>query len=197
MLDVGCGRGEFLDLLREAGIGARGLDLNHEMVEACRARGLDVVEGDLVGYLAALPDASLGGLIAAQVVEHLEPSYLMRALDVAFHKLRPGSPIVLETINPACWFAFFASYIRDLTHVAAASSRDAAVPADGQRLPARADRLQRAARARWTSSSRSRRPKPQDAPAVADLITTFNANVERLNSLLFTFQDYAAIGERL
>src|SRR6185369_7345906 len=49
--------------------------------------------------------------------EHLEPSYLMRALDVAFHKLRPGSPIVLETINPTCWFAFFSSYIRDLTHV--------------------------------------------------------------------------------
>ena len=52
VLDVGCGRGEFLDLLREAGVGARGLDTNHEMVEVCRARGLDVVEGDLVGYLS-------------------------------------------------------------------------------------------------------------------------------------------------
>ncbi len=68
VLDVGCGRGEFLDLLREAGIGARGLDTNHEMVEVCRARGLDVVEGDLVSYLSSVPDGSLGGLIALQVV---------------------------------------------------------------------------------------------------------------------------------
>src|SRR5262245_24851616 len=91
VLDVGCGRGELLDLFREAGVGARGLDLNHEMVEACRSRGLDAVEGDLLGYLEELPDTSLGGLIAIQVVEHLDPSYLIRALDVAFHKLRPGS----------------------------------------------------------------------------------------------------------
>jgi SAM-dependent methyltransferase len=196
VLDVGCGRGEFLDLLREAGVGARGLDTNHEMIEVCRARGLDVVEGDLVGYLSDLPDASLGGLIAVQVVEHLEASYLMRALDVAYHKLRPGSPIVLETINPASWFAFFSSYIRDLTHqrpihpdtlqyLLTASGFQKARVAFSAPLE-EIDKLQPLAP-----------PKPQDAPAVADLITTFNANVERLNSLLFAFQDYAAIAERL
>ena len=195
VLDVGCGRGEFLDLLHEAGVGARGLDTNHEMVEVCRARGLDVVEGDLVGYLSALPDASLGGLIAVQVVEHLEPSYLMRALDLAYHKLRPGSPIVLETINPASWFAFFSSFIRDLTH----------------QRPIHPDTLQYLLTASGFQKARIdfsapiedldklqplAPPKPQDAPAVADLITTFNANVERLNGLLFAFQDYAAIAER-
>jgi len=196
VIDVGCGRGEFLDLLRDAGVGARGLDTNHEMVEVCRARGLDVVEGDLVGYLSALPDASLGGLIAVQVVEHLEPSYLMRALDVAYHKLRPGSPIVLETINPASWFAFFSSYIRDLTHqrpihpdtlqylLTASGFQKARI--DFSAPLEEIDKLQPLAP-----------PKPQDAPAVADLITTFNANVERLNSLLFAFQDYTAIAERL
>ncbi len=195
VLDVGCGRGEFLDLLREAGVGARGLDTNHEMVEVCRARGLDVVEGDLVGYLSELPDASLGGLIAVQVVEHLEPSYLMRALDIAYYKLRPGSPIVLETINPASWFAFFSSYIRDLTHqrpihpdtlrylLTASGFQKARI--DFSAPIEEIDKLQPLAP-----------PKPQDAPAVADLITTFNANVERLNSLLFAFQDYAAIAER-
>ncbi len=196
VLDVGCGRGEFLDLLREAGVGARGLDTNHEMVEVCRARGLEVVEGDLVGYLSALPDASLGGLIAVQVVEHLEPSYLMRALDLAYHKLRPGSVIVLETINPASWFAFFSSFIRDLTHqrpihpdtlqylLTASGFQKARI--DFSAPIEDVDKLQPLAP-----------PRPQDAPAVADLITTFNANVERLNSLLFAFQDYAAIAERL
>src|SRR5262249_41483255 len=91
VLDVGCGRGEFLDLLASRGIRARGLDLNHEMVEVCRARGLDVAEGDVVSYLHAQPDGSLGGLFAAQVVEHLAPSYLLRFLELACHKLRPGA----------------------------------------------------------------------------------------------------------
>jgi SAM-dependent methyltransferase len=194
VLDVGCGRGEFLDLLREAGIGARGLDTNHEMVEVCRARGLDVVEGDLVGYLSGLPDASLGGLIAVQVVEHLEPSYLMRALDVAYHKLRPGSPIA--TINPASWFAFFSSYIRDLTH-------ERPIHPDTLQYLLTASGFQKA-RIQFSAPLRDidklqplAAPKPEDAPAVSDLITTFNANVERLNSLLFAFQDYTAIAERL
>ena len=89
VLDVGCGRGEFLDLLREHDIGGRGLDLNHEMVEVCRTRGLTADEGDALGYLEGLPDQSLGGLLAAQVVEHLEPGYLMQMLDAAYHKLRP------------------------------------------------------------------------------------------------------------
>ena len=63
-----------------------------------------------------MADGSLGGVFAAQVVEHLEPSYLLRFLELAFHKLKPGGRIVLETLNPACWVAFFESYIRDITH---------------------------------------------------------------------------------
>jgi SAM-dependent methyltransferase len=196
VLDVGCGRGEFLDLMREAGIRARGLDSNHEMVEACRARGLDVVEGDLVSYLSELPDASLGGLIAVQVVEHLEPSYLMRALDVAYHKLRPGSLIVLETINVASWYAFFSSYIRDLTHQRPIhpETLQYLLTASGfQRA-----RIEFSAPLRDTDKLQPLAPpRPEDPPTLADLITTFNANVNVLNSLLFAFQDYAAIAERL
>jgi hypothetical protein len=56
------------------------------------------------------------GLIATQVVEHLKPDYLMRFLETAHQKLAPGATLVLETINPACWTAFFDAYIRDLTH---------------------------------------------------------------------------------
>jgi 2-polyprenyl-3-methyl-5-hydroxy-6-metoxy-1,4-benzoquinol methylase len=117
VLDVGCGRGEFLTLLREQGVSARGIDLNAAMVETSREKGLDVDEADALTYLRAQADGSLGGLFAAQVIEHLDPSYLTQFLDAAFDKLRPGSHIVLETINPGCWFAFFESYIRDVTHV--------------------------------------------------------------------------------
>ena len=192
VLDVGCGRGELLDLLRQAGVPARGLELNHEMAETCRARGLDVAEGDLLSHLQSLPDGALGGLIAIQVAEHLEPDYLMRALDVAYHKLRPGALIVLETINPACWFAFFASYVRDLTHVRPlhpetltyllTASGFSRVRADYRSPYPEADKLQRVAGA--------------TDPLQADLADTVNANTERLNALLFTYMDYAAIGER-
>jgi SAM-dependent methyltransferase len=193
VLDLGCGRGEFLELLREAGIAARGLDLNHEMVEACRARGLDVVEGDALGFVESLPDASLGGIFAAQMVEHLEPGYLMRLLEAAFHKLRPGGTIVLETINVACWAAFFDSYVRDLTHV----------------RPLHPDTLQYLLRASGFRDVRielrSPVPEPQKlqrlttpdlSPGVAEAMATLNENIDKLNARLFTSLDYAAVGRR-
>jgi SAM-dependent methyltransferase len=188
VLDVGCGRGEFLDLLTERGITCRGLDLNREMVEVCRARGLRVDEGDALGFLQSLPDGSLGGLLAAQVVEHLQPDYLLALIDVAYDKLRPGSRIILETINPACWFAFFASYIRDITHV----------------RPLHPDTLtyflQASGFQKVTVRYRAPYPEHEKLQVVAGddaVAQTVNANAEKLNRLLFTYLDYAAIGERL
>ncbi|HEY8549816.1 MAG TPA: methyltransferase domain-containing protein [Vicinamibacterales bacterium] len=188
VLDVGCGRGEFLELLRERGIGGRGLDINHEMVEVCRSRGLDAIEGDAVGYLRSLPDGSLGGLIAAQVVEHLEPDYLLQFLEEAYHKLRPGSAIVLETINPACWFAFFSSYIRDITHV----------------RPLHPDTLSYLLTANGFQqvAVRYSAPYPEDqklrrVPGEGVIADAVNANVDKLNALMFTHLDYAAIGKKL
>jgi SAM-dependent methyltransferase len=194
ILDVGCGRGEFLDLLAARGITARGIDLNHEMAEACRSRGLDVTEADAVGYLSSLPDGSLGGIFSAQVVEHLQPGYLLRFLELAFHKLSPGGRLVLETLNPACWVAFFESYIRDITHV----------------WPLHPDTLKYLVVASGFTTARVefRSPVPDEdrlqpiavaegAPAaVADLAEAFNGNVEKLNARMFTFLDYAVIGDK-
>ena len=192
VLDAGCGRGEFLDLLQARGIRARGLDLNHEMVEVCRGRGLDVAESDVVSYLERQPDGSLGGLFAAQVVEHLAPAYLLRFLELAFHKLRPGAPIVLETLNPACWTAFFDSFIRDITHVwplhpetlryLVLASGFPSARIEYRSPVAPQDRLQPGA-------------APVDLP-IADLVDTFNANVEKLNARMFSFLDYAIVGSR-
>jgi O-antigen chain-terminating methyltransferase len=199
VLDVGCGRGEFLDLLRERGVAARGIDTNHEMVQVCRERGLTAEEGDALTYLRGIPDASLGGLFAAQVVEHLEPEYLLNLLDTACLKLRPGARLILETINAASWSAFFHSYIRDITHV----------------RPLHPDTLQYFVtasgfqdvrveyRAPWPASSKlTPLPTPADAgppdrpTPMAKLVLTFNHNVEKLNRLMFADQDYAVIGER-
>jgi 2-polyprenyl-3-methyl-5-hydroxy-6-metoxy-1,4-benzoquinol methylase len=189
VLDVGCGRGEFLRLLAEHGVGARGIDLNQAMVDVCRDQGLNATVADLLPYLRSLPDGSLGGLFAAQVVEHLQPGYLTQFLDVAFEKLRPGAAIVLETINPACWFAFFESYVRDITHV----------------RPLHPDTLKflLIATGFQQVEVRYRAPYPDHeklqrlaSPGLGDVAETLNANVDKLNSLLFTYLDYAAVGRR-
>ncbi|MGE5357823.1 MAG: class I SAM-dependent methyltransferase [Bacteroidales bacterium] len=201
VLDVGCGRGEFLQLLSEHGISARGVDVNHEMVESCRARGLDVVEGDAVAFLRGLPECSLGGLFAAQVVEHLEPDHLLRLLDAAASKLRPGAPIVLETINPACWAAFFESYIRDLTHVRPVHPETLKYLLEASGFA----QVEVRYRAPYPDDAKLQplqaAPPPQDAPETAwalhDLRETVNANVDKLNARLFTFFDYAAVGRRM
>jgi len=190
VVDLGCGRGEFLALLRDNGIDGHGVDINEAMVEVCRSQGFDVTRTDALSYLEAQPDGSIGGLFAAQVVEHLEPQYLNALLDVAFGKLRPGAPIVLETINPACWFAFFESYIRDITHV----------------RPLHPDTLKFLLIASGFQhvDIRYRSPYPEHDKlqpigpngSLGDVVETLNANVERINRLLFTWLDYAAIGRR-
>ena len=190
VLDVGCGRGEFLALLREQGVRARGIDINGSMVDVCRQQGLDATEADALSYLRAQPDGSLGGLFAAQVVEHLEPRYLTGLLDIAFDKLRPGAPIILETINPACWFAFFESYIRDITHVRPIHPDTLTyllVASGFQHVDVRY-------RAPYPEHDKLQRIAPQ--ASLGDSVDTLNANVERLNGLLFTWLDYAAIGRR-
>jgi len=199
VLDVGCGRGEFLDLLRENGIAAKGLDLNSEMVEACKARGLDATTVDARSYLRGLADESLGGLIAIQVVEHLQPQYLTDMLGLAFDKIRPGGRIVLETINPACWVAFFESFIRDLTHVKPIhpETLQYLLQASGfanveivYRAPiAPEGRLQKV-------TARPAHYGDTATDALTELVSSFNSNVDRLNDRIFSYQDFAAIATR-
>lgn len=199
VLEIGCGRGEFLALLQERGISARGLDLNEAMVQETRDRGLQAVRADALEYLTALPDASLGGVFAAQVVEHLEPGYLGRLVETATHKLRPGGLVVFETINPTCWVAFFESYIRDLTHVRPLHPetlqfllRAAGLSKVDIKLTSPVPEAQRLARMPWQFTF--------DDPAVRDAFTAIvdgvNAHADALNARLFSFQDYAVIGEK-
>jgi O-antigen chain-terminating methyltransferase len=161
------------------------------MVELCRSRGLSVELGDALGYLSRQPDSGIGGLVAIQVVEHFEPAYLNRFLETAFHKMRSGAPIILETINPACWMAFFETYIRDLTHqrplhpetlrylVEAAGF--SSVDVQFRRPVSGADRLERVSA-----------PDPQ----LAGLAAAINDHADKLNARLFSSMDYVVVARR-
>jgi SAM-dependent methyltransferase len=100
VLDVGCGRGEFLDLLREQGIESSGLDADPEMVERCRAKGNSVTQADANEYLSQLQPGSLGTIFSAQVIEHLPHADLVRFLELARERLAPNGQLVAETLNP-------------------------------------------------------------------------------------------------
>jgi O-antigen chain-terminating methyltransferase len=116
VLDIGCGRGEFLEMMREAGVEARGVDLSEESVALCRQKGLVVERADLFAYLNELPDGSLGGIFCAQVIEHLAPPSLPEMIRLSSVKLAPGGLLALETPNPECLAIFASHFYLDPTH---------------------------------------------------------------------------------
>lgn len=116
VLDAGCGRGEFLDLLRERGCSYVGVDLDGGMVARCRSKGhLDVIQGDVNEYLSQSRDGSLGAVFCAQVIEHLPVRELERFLGLSARKLMADGLLVAETVNPHCAQALKAFWV-DLTH---------------------------------------------------------------------------------
>jgi SAM-dependent methyltransferase len=176
VLDVGCGRGELLMLLREAGIEARGIDADADMVAYARGEGVDVEQADLVGYLERLGEGSLGGIFMGQVVEHLPPGVLVRSLELAAAKLRPGGLLVAETINPLSPLAL-RHYFADLTHA------QPLVPETLQLLARQSGFAE--TELRYLNEPADRLTEPDD-PVIA-------ANVRRLNELLFAPLDYALV----
>jgi SAM-dependent methyltransferase len=188
VLDVGCGRGEFLTLLREADIEAIGVDSNPDMVQLCRSEGLAVEHDDALTYLERVEDGSLGGVFAAQVVEHLPPAPLVRLLELVCAKLGPGGVFLAETMNPLSFVAL-KNYFADLTH---------AQPL----VPETLVMLARQAGFRSTEL-RFLNPPPDDErlrpvalpadPGFDEARVALDANVARLNEVVFGPQDYALV----
>ncbi len=184
ILDLGCGRGEFLELLREQGIEAVGFDLNEQMVEICRDKGLYCKKGDILEVLTETKDNTLGGIFSSQVIEHLPPPYLKKLIATAFSKLEPGGHIVLETINPASVFALVQIYFLDITHqkpihpqtlkflLENSGFEDVDIqysePLEGEQL--------------------------KTLPGADETEAVLNQNIDTLNRLLYSPPNYAAIG---
>jgi len=116
VLDIGCGRGEFLGLMRDAGVAARGIDLSQESVDLCRHKGLQAEAADLFIYLTDLPEAALDGIFSAQVVEHLPPERLPEMIRLAASRLERGGILAIETPNPECLAIFASHFYLDPTH---------------------------------------------------------------------------------
>jgi len=116
VLDIGCGRGEFLEVMREAGVPARGIDLSPESVAQCHDKGLAAEVADLFTYLAAQPDGEFDGILSSQVVEHLAPERVPEMIRLCAMKLRRGGVLAIETPNPECLAIFATYFYLDPTH---------------------------------------------------------------------------------
>lgn len=114
--DIGCGRGEWLELLRDHGFEARGVDLDEGMLEACRERGLNATQGDAIEILASLPEDSIAVVSAFHVVEHIPFDALQRLIREALRVLQPGGMLILETPNPDNLGVGASSFYLDPSH---------------------------------------------------------------------------------
>lgn len=110
VVDIGCGRGEWLGMLREEGLACTGIDTNRVFVQACRDKGLDVIEGDAIEALGTFPRGSIGAITSMHLVEHLPFESVVELIDRSLKALKPGGALILETPNPenimvgAHWF---------------------------------------------------------------------------------------------
>jgi len=116
VLDLGCGRGEWLEVLREHGLQATGIDTSDASCAECRERGLDVVQADALAYISALPDACLGAVSGMHIAEHLPFEQLLELTRQCVRVLLPGGVLILETPNPGNVLVATNSFYLDPTH---------------------------------------------------------------------------------
>lgn len=187
VLDIGCGRGEFLELLSELGVACSGVEVDPALVEECRSRGLAAEHADGVAHLATLADASLGGIVLVQVIEHLTPQQAVELVALARDKLRPGGRAVIETVNPQSLYVFAHAFYVDPTHTQPVH------PAYLSFLFEEAGFA--SVRIEWRSDPPGD-DVLQEVPADDEVGKAMNENLDRLNRLLFAPQDYAVVATR-
>ncbi len=191
VFELGSGRGELQRLFHSVRIPSYGYEQDQAMAERCEADGLDVRLGDGIEHLRTVAPKSLGGFIAVQVVEHLPLPVLRELLGLLAVKLRPGAPIVLETINSESLLALSHNYFRDPTHVAPLHPDTLRFLVEMSGLEVKELRrlspYPEAAQLRELSSDTFLGPRMRES------IEILNANVRLLNGILFGHQDYCVV----
>jgi 2-polyprenyl-3-methyl-5-hydroxy-6-metoxy-1,4-benzoquinol methylase len=191
VLDFGCGRGEMLEILRDLGVEARGAELDPDLVEAVRARGLTAEVADGMDYLRGSVDGSLGGIFLGQVIEHLTTQQVTDLVALASIKLRRGGRLIIETPNNQSLYTFARGFYIDPTH---------ARPVPPAYL---AFLVKQAGFTEWGIDWHSPVPADEQLDRIPDtstveveLIAHLNRSAERVNQILFGPQDYALIATR-
>lgn len=193
VLDIGCGRGEFLEILKDNGIGAYGIDMDKDMVDYCRSKGLDVEMADALTYLEELDDKSIDGIFLDQVVEHLEPNYMIKMLTICYEKMSYGSRILIGTVNPLSFGSLVNFYI-DLTH------QKPIHPLTLEFLLESANfrEIQTKFFAKIPEEARLQRVKISEDMADKEkaFISIYNRNIDMLNEVIYGPQGYAVVGKK-
>lgn len=189
VIDIGSGRGEFLELLRDAGIPATGVDNNTQMVSLCQGKGLTVVQQDALSYLNDLKPGSISGIFASHFVEHVTPEYLLEFLVAARAAMSTDGVLICESPNPLSLSIFARAFYVDPTHLRPVHPEELRFMYEQagfnevEFLPMSplepAERLEEL---------------PKAAGVSAETLSRHNRNIEKLNELLYGFQDYALIG---
>ncbi len=182
VVDIGCGRGEFLELMKENGIGAVGVDTYTEFVEFCKERDLNVVEQDAIEYL--LNCDGTDGIFAGQLVEHLKVEQIIALCRVAYERLEPGKCLIMETPNPMSLAIYTHAFYLDPSHMKPVH------PLLLQYIAAKAgfskvDII-------FTKESRLDMEIPKLEIEGADLVQ-YNKAMAEVSNLLFGSQDYAIV----
>jgi 2-polyprenyl-3-methyl-5-hydroxy-6-metoxy-1,4-benzoquinol methylase len=187
VVDLGFGRGEFMELLTELGVQVHGVEPDPQLVMSARGRGLDVEQGLAVEYLRTLEPGTLGGIVMIQVIEHLSPQQVIDFVALAAEKLRPGGKVVLETVNPSSLYTYARALWVDPDHV----------------RPVHSNLLEFLFReAEFARLSIEYRSPVSESEALVALVgddpqtRLVNENFQRIGALLFGAQDYAVIATR-
>ncbi len=191
VLDIGCGRGEFLELLKGSGIPAKGIDINAEMVAFCQSLGLEAEESDALTHLSAVDRGYYDGIFCAQVIEHLSWSELVTLIQLGYERLADGGKLVMETINPQSLSVFSGAFYLDPTHTKPVHPLTLQFACQAVGFPS--------VEIRYTSfyPDEMKLSEVDFFRRTGDfsdkLINVLNNNVIQLNELLYGPQDYAVI----
>lgn len=186
VIDIGCGRGEFLSLLKENGIEAEGADIYEPYVDYCQMNGLKAVCCDGAEYLASVEKAD--GIFVGQVVEHLEPYQIIRLCNTAYEKLTEGGCIVIETPNPTSLAIYTNAFYIDPSHVK---------PVHPLTMKYYLEKAGfKNIEIVYTESSRPDQRIPELKCESAENAGEFNAAMKKVSDIIFGSQDYAIIAVR-
>lgn len=195
VLDIGSGRGYFLDLARDRSIGACGIDIDEEAIRSCSERGIKVIKEDALRFVSSLEDASLDGVFMGHIAEHFSPGYFIELIGTISRKMMPGSPMVIAMPNIMNLGVSACSFYLDPTHVAH-------IHPDYLEFLLVKNSFQVLEKKYYqpTIPAESRLER-MDTGGLADdnvrrSLEALNRNIDKLNNLLFGNRDFAIVVKR-